>query len=145
MNFTRLIWISAIFQCGGRFQSSARRTAPPQPLLRKLFAGNATDYSTCPGTGAQWHSWLFKMVLGPLENSHISCRSLFLLKKADRVSRTVVESNHEGPKGSVSAKKPYFPFWGFYLLADAEFFTVVHSSGLLASHVILYFGIGEMC
>lgn len=67
-----------------------------------------------PGTRAQWHSWSFKMVLGSLENSHISCRSTFPSTNSVRVQTESVgqwcSAIMKAQRQHISAKKSYFPF-----------------------------------
>lgn len=144
--------ILAILQCCDRFQGSARCTAPPHPLLRDIFLGDITNCSTCPGTGTQLHSWSSKMVLGPLENAHISGRCAFPstkpVKRADWVSRTVVERNHEAQRQHQpkSLSSPSGASNHSMMLNNVQemFFIVFHFSGWVASHIIWYFGTGKI-
>lgn len=60
-----------------------------------------------------------------------------------------MQSNHEGPKTAYQPKSLISPFGASTRLlllnyVQEMFFTAVHFSGLLVSHVILYFGTSKV-
>lgn len=115
---------SAVFQCCGRFQISAHWTTPQHPLLRDIFVGNATMHSDILGH--------FRCFSDP-QKTHTFPADLFFPAQnllESRVSSTAVESKHQDPKAAYQPNKPYFRFWGFHLLDDAE----------LCSRDVLYWG-----